>query len=404
MDLKSGYPFWAVKNGLMTPFPRLTAPLSVDALIVGGGITGALIATELKRAGLSTAVIEQREIGWGSTAASTALLQYEIDTELADLSQLVGKPDAVAAYLAGAEAVRQVLRLARTFRGVEAFPVVSLYYASRFWHEKRLRRDYDLRREAGLRLRLLERSGLADEFGIDAPVALLSKAAAVVDPYQLAYALFRRPARGGHPVFDRTRMAGFQSRRGGVTVELETGATVRCKHLILACGYEAQKLLEQSVAVNRSSYAFITDPQEANLGPLARTMVWESARPYLYLRPTADRRLLVGGEDDSIDIAVKRDAKVTRKAETLAKKAAALFPRLDWTPAFSWAGTFAETRDGLPFFGPHTQHGKRVHFAMAFGGNGITFAYLGAQILAQTLRGQDHPLRPLFSFERLKGK
>ena len=31
-------------------------------------------------------------------------------------------------------------------------------------------------------------------------------------------------------------------------------------------------------------------------------MLWESARPYLYMRSTSDGRLLVGGEDDAIDI------------------------------------------------------------------------------------------------------
>lgn len=402
MDVKSGYPFWAVKNGLMSAFPRLGAPLTVDVLVLGGGITGALIATALQKAGLSTAVVEQREIGWGSTAASTALLQYEIDTELADLREKVGAANAVAAYQAGVDAVRGVLRLARSFRGVEAFPLQSLYFASRFWHGHRLRSEYQVRREAGLQLQLLEREELASGFGLKAPAALLSPIAGVVDPYQLAHALLRRLVRNGHPVFDRTRMARFATQRGGVKVEMESGVVVRCKHLVLASGYEAQRRIDQKLAENRSSYAFVTDPQEGDLGPLERTMVWESARPYLYIRRTGDRRLMVGGEDDTIDIPLKRDAKVKAKAAALRKKVEALFPRFDWTPAFSWAGTFAETPDGLPYFGPHPQHGRRVHFAMAFGGNGITFAWMGSQILAKTLVGEDHPLRALFSFERLR--
>ena len=36
MDLKSGYPYWAVKNGLMKPFPRLEADHRCDVAIVGG--------------------------------------------------------------------------------------------------------------------------------------------------------------------------------------------------------------------------------------------------------------------------------------------------------------------------------------------------------------------------------
>ena len=87
MDLKSGYPFWAVKNGLMHAFPQLREDARCDVAVVGGGITGALIADELTRHGHHVVVVEQRDIGWGSTAASTALIQYEIDTHMVDLAK-----------------------------------------------------------------------------------------------------------------------------------------------------------------------------------------------------------------------------------------------------------------------------------------------------------------------------
>ena len=98
MDLKSGYPYWAVKNGLMHAFPALECDLRCDVAVVGGGVSGALIANELAAHGFEVAVLEQRDIGWGSTAASTALLQYEIDTHLTDLARMVGEDDAVRAY------------------------------------------------------------------------------------------------------------------------------------------------------------------------------------------------------------------------------------------------------------------------------------------------------------------
>ena len=72
MDLKSGYPFWSVCNGLMQSFPQLRSDLRCDVAIVGGGITAALIADELVAHGHDVAVLEQRDIGWGSTAASMA--------------------------------------------------------------------------------------------------------------------------------------------------------------------------------------------------------------------------------------------------------------------------------------------------------------------------------------------
>ena len=71
-------------------------------------------------------------------------------------------------------------------------------------------------------------------------------------------------------------------------------------------------------------------------------------------------------------------------------------------PAFAWGGTFAETKDGLPWFGPHPQHGPRVLFAMAYGGNGITYSMLGAGLLRATIERRAHPLKALFGFERAR--
>ena len=108
----------------------------------------------------------------------------------------------------------------------------------------------------------------------------------------------------------------------------------------------------------------------------------------------------MGGEDDDIDIPAKRDASVAAKAGKLADKVRTLFPHIDVQPAFAWAGTFAETPDGLPWFGPHRQHGPRVQFAMAYGGNGITYSMLGAGLLRALIERRKHPLAHIFGFAR----
>lgn len=73
-----------LKNGLLATFPPLTSNADCDVIVLGGGITGALIAHTLCKKGVAVVVIDKRDIGWGSTSASTAMLQYEIDTELSD--------------------------------------------------------------------------------------------------------------------------------------------------------------------------------------------------------------------------------------------------------------------------------------------------------------------------------
>ncbi|MGE8286670.1 MAG: NAD(P)/FAD-dependent oxidoreductase [Stenotrophomonas sp.] len=401
MDLKSGYPFWAIRNGLMQAFPRLERDLHCEVVVIGGGITGALIGERLGRHGHEVVVVEQRDIGWGSTAASTALLQYEIDTPMSELARRFGLEAALQAYRACAEAVSELGELAGQVRNVDFQRAGSLYYASRRRDLGPLIDEFELRQRHGLAVHWLDAAGVRERFGFTAPGAILSDVAARIDPYRMTYRLLRRLQRAGGRVHDRTRIDGIEVHPRSVLLRTSDGVSVRCRQVVVAAGYASQHWLTHKVASNRSSYAYVTDPLPRDmLGPLASTLVWETARPYLYLRSTADQRLLVGGDDDAVDIPARRDARVDRKARGLAGKVAALFPHLQAPPAFAWAGTFAETDDGLPFFGPHPQWGPRVHFAMAYGGNGITYSMTGAAIVQAAIERRKHPLAALYAFQR----
>lgn len=401
MDLKSGSPFWIIKNGLFHSYRGLRENIECEVLVVGAGITGALIADHLVRAGMNVCVIDSREAGWGSTSASTALLQYEIDTELQDLAERFGEADAVLAYRSCEQAIGSLQKISKSLRGIDFQPMQSLYFASRWYHKSRLENEGALRKANGFKLDILDRAALSQHYGIDAPVGLLTKVAAETDPYQFAHRLLGRVEKLGGRIHARTALANFKTTRGGVSVVTEDGMLIRCKHLIFAAGYESQAWLDLRVASNRSSYAFVSEPMPGELGVLKNTLIWESARPYLYMRRTADERVLVGGEDDKFDIALRRDARVSAKSEKLAGRARKMFPELPLKIAFAWAGTFAETDDGLPFFGTHEQYGPRIHFAMAYGGNGITYSLIGAELLRDNLLGKKHPCRALFGFGRL---
>lgn len=402
MDLKSGYPFWAIKNGLMYAFPQLTGPRNCEVAIIGGGITGALIARELAAHGHDVVVLEQRDVGWGSSAASTALLQYEIDTHLSDLAKRFGENDAVLAYQACADAIPSLQSIASEVRDVDFSPMQSLYYASHPAHLAGMRDELALRRKHAFKVRWLEAPALHRTYRLSAPGAILSQLGARIDPYRMACRLLNRLNKRGSAVFDRTTVDHMSISSRGVVLRTGQGVELKARHVVFAAGYASQLWLKQPVARNRSSYAFITDPlQKAQLGKLANTMVWESARPYLYMRSTGEGRLLVGGEDDSVDIPARRDGLVRKKARRLAAKVGGIMPHLELRPAYAWAGTFAETRDGLPFFGPHAQYGPRVQFAMAYGGNGISYSMAGAPLIRAWIERRHHPLAELFAFKRL---
>jgi len=401
MDLKSGYPFWTVKNGLLTAFPQLTHDHQTETVIIGGGITGALIADELSRHGHQVVVLERRDVGWGSSAASTALLQYEIDTHMVHLAEQYGEANAVMAYRSCAEAIHSLERLAAELGNVAFSRQESLYFASHDRDVAALTAELAMRKRFGFDVAWLDQRALESDYGFSAPGAILSSLAASIDPYRMAYHLLENVVRRGGGVFDRTQVERLEPNAEGVEVILRNGATLRCQQVIIAAGYESQSWLPEQVAENRSSYSFVTDPLPLDvLGKLSHTLVWESARPYLYLRSTQDGRLLIGGEDDEEDIPERRDARVMEKAQTLTAKVEALWPGLKINPTFCWGGTFAETDDGLPYFGPHEALGPRVHFAMAYGGNGITYSMIGAQLLRALIEGRQHPLSALFSFQR----
>src|SRR6188508_1267024 len=75
-NLRTGAPVWSSERKPAVPQHRLTADLEADVLIVGAGISGALLAESLTEAGLSVVIVDRRSPLAGSTSASTALLQH----------------------------------------------------------------------------------------------------------------------------------------------------------------------------------------------------------------------------------------------------------------------------------------------------------------------------------------
>src|ERR1700733_2564601 len=98
MDLYSNSPYWLLKNGLLNSYPSVAKNYSTEVVIMGAGISGALMGYHLKEAGFDFMIVDRRHVGMGSTAASTALIQYEIDQPLRKLIGKVGEKNALRSY------------------------------------------------------------------------------------------------------------------------------------------------------------------------------------------------------------------------------------------------------------------------------------------------------------------
>lgn len=130
------------------------------------------------------------------------------------------------------------------------------------------------------------------------------------------------------------------------------------------------------------------------------TLIWNTADPYLYMRSTADNRILVGGRDEKLFQNVRRDALIHLKMKQLVRDFNRIFPHIQFVPEFSWAGTFGSTKDGLPFIGawPRLPHS---YFALGFGGNGITFSVIAAKIIRDLICGKMKQTPDKYAFSRL---
>ena len=80
-------------------------------IVIGGGITGALTSYALLKAGYTVALIDKRDIGQGSTAATTSMLQYEIDVPLYKLVEIIGEENAAFCYRSGITAIENLEKI-----------------------------------------------------------------------------------------------------------------------------------------------------------------------------------------------------------------------------------------------------------------------------------------------------
>ena len=156
----------------------------------GAGISAALTAWQLRDAGLSVAVFDRRHVGMGSTTASTAFLQYEIDTPLTELSNDVGEVNAVKSYELCRKAIYDIEHLCKTLKPSFDFHLVpSLQYASFNTHVNKLKQEFELRKKHGFEIDWLEKADIKKTFGFEAPAAVFSKDGGEVDAYLLTHAL-----------------------------------------------------------------------------------------------------------------------------------------------------------------------------------------------------------------------
>jgi glycine/D-amino acid oxidase-like deaminating enzyme len=385
-DLRAGRSPWNADG--RPPRRVLDCDRRCDALVVGAGITGAMVAEHLSSLGYDVTILDREKPGLGSTVASTAMLQWEIDRSLTELTDLYGFEAAALTYSKSFQAVQALQSHVATL-GLHCLlrPRETLYLSNGSGSGAViLQREADLRARAGLPSRFLDHRALLADFGIEREAALLSAGSAEADPVCLAHQLLRAALARGAMLFDG-EAAGFETAPEGVAVQLADGPVIEAANVILATGYVMPNIVRSVLNQPSASWALATRPQRPELLWPRGALIWEDADPYSYLRTTADRRIIIGGEDDPNAVEPEpREAAMDAKIGLLLGKLHILFPGIEANADYAWSGVFGETPDGLPLIGPLPGH-HRLFAAYGYGGNGITFSFLAARIVARQMRG-----------------
>lgn len=400
MKLKSNEPFWLVKNGLINTYPSLRENHKTEILIIGAGITGSLIAHQCIQDGYDTTIIDRRDIANGSTSATTSMLQYEIDMPLWELINMIGEKGAVMSYQACSDAIDQLGDIVKDIKSNCGFKKKkSLYYAARKKDVASLKKEFETRAHYHFPVTWFAPEEIEKQFHIKNTYGgILSEQGASFDAYQCANDLLIFNQKKGLKIFDKTDVVKVKY---GKTIKATTefGTTIEAKKIIYCNGFESTEIIKEDFVDLLSTYAIVSESTEGLNTEIKDLLIWNTAEPYLYMRTTEDGRFLVGGEDEEFVNPKLRDKLIDRKSNTLIKKLKKIKPDFEFKLDYSWAGTFGETKDGLPYIGKHKKF-KNAYFVLGFGGNGITFSVTGMAMVSAMLHKQSHPLDKYFRFGR----
>jgi glycine/D-amino acid oxidase-like deaminating enzyme len=382
-------------RGRTQRYVSLSGNHETNVAIVGGGMTGALVAHAFASAGIATTVVEADLVGRGSSRI------WNFSN-----SRSATVASARRIWRASHESVQQLIGLLRRLKIDCALSKRdAVYYGAKSDATERLCQEFKLRCQAGFEADWLSAGALRRLTGLSGRGAIRTRGCAQFDPYRACVGVLRAAVTEGAHVFERSAVTRIHGEHDRVRLRTAEG-TVDARRVVIATGYATPRFrpLAGRFRMYRT-YVMATRPmqnaerREVGLGDV---MVWDTERPYHYARWTPEHRLLLGGGDRLIGPGQRRRRQFDTAIRELRDHFETRLPGLATVETeFGWEGLFAMTPDSLPYVGPHRRYPSHW-FALGYGGNGMTFGFLAARLLLERWQGiqsQDHAL---FAFDRLR--
>lgn len=402
MDLHNGKLFWHTTEGYDDiEIKKKAIADHYDVVIVGGGMSGSLCAYTLVNEGLKIAIIDKEKAGQGSTLANTGLLHYSNDIMLHELINQIGEEKAVRFYTICREAVDQLEEVSKKIPvRCDFIRRNSLYFASDEADVDKLKKEYETLIKYGFEAKYWTRKDLEEQTPFSKPAAVITIGDAEVNPFQFSTGIIRYlTEHDGADIFENVIADHFKETSNGIKVSTSAG-TFHTDNIIFATGYEKPPFLSETRADLNRSYAIATETIEDLSAWKDRNLIWETKRPYLYLRTTPDGRIIAGGLDEDKPETPQSEEWIYNRAQRIKMEVEKLFPMLKIKVAFAWGAVFGESVDNLPFIGKHPSK-DRMYYLLGYGGNGTVYSMLGSVILKDLIIGRENIDAEILKLDRL---
>ncbi|GAB6416910.1 FAD-dependent oxidoreductase [Bacillus luti] len=396
MKLMTGKLFW--NTDVSVPcYPPLESDMICDVLVVGSGEAGAHIAYSLAKIGMSVTLIEKRAIACGSTVANTGLLQFLHDKSLTSLIHTFGKEKGVRAYRLCYEALRTMEKVVPTLDINPHFiPRNSLYYASKSEDVSFLQEEYNTLHEYGFPVEYFAETDIKKRYSFIRKAALYTHGDAEVNPYLLAHSLLHKANQMGATIHEHTEAIHIKKLQTDLICYTKAGNQIVAKNIIMATGYEALFGKKEKNTIVETSYAVVTNEVDHFERWHEQSLIWETARPYLYFR-TYQKRIIIGGLDEAMKIQAIGDTKLLHKCDILINIVKEMFPQYKNIQAeYYWAAAFGGSHDGLPIL-KEDSHIRNLFYALPYGGNGTVYGMVFAKLFEQLFTNKENEDFSLFN-------
>jgi glycine/D-amino acid oxidase-like deaminating enzyme len=386
-------------------YPRYRGSMATDIAIVGGGLTGCAAAYAFAAAGIRVALVEQGQIGRGSSGSSSGWISDDPGLNFGALEQALGLRPARRACQAWHRAALDFGALVRRLDlKCEFEPRGALLVAATPDQLARLRKEQKARREGGFEAPVVNARVIASEAAVTAIAAIRSRDGATLDPYRAALGLARAAIDRGATFFERSPATRITFGRRSVDVRTAAGA-IRADRVVIATGMPTP--LFKALARHfwyRSSFLALTARLPAKIrNQLGRkaSVIRDLVAPPHVIRWVDDERLLVtGGDVESPPPRLRAKATFQRTGQ-LMYELSTIYPDISGIPPeFGWEASYARTADGLPYIGPHRNYPRHL-FALGDASHSVTGAYLASRILLRHYLEEVEPSDEVFGFERL---